>query len=144
MAEMLCTEAEGTVTVNIDQIRREGGRGQPTQAGELSVTLRPTAGVELRHSRDEVVVTEGQEVSLTVSPPVEQSWRLEIIRTEISLRWPAGDWRGDHLNISYRLHLQPDIFPLVPLFLLLPRLDDDDELELAVVPGGGSHLVDVI
>ena len=34
----------------------------------------------LRHARDEVVVTEGQEVSLTVSPPVEQSWILELGR----------------------------------------------------------------
>ena len=98
----------------------------------------------LRHARDEVVVTEGQEVSLTVSPPVEQSWILEIVRTEIGLRWPGGDWRGDHFNISYRLHLHPDILPVLPLFLLLSRLDDDDELELAVVPGGGGHLVEVI
>ena len=79
---MLCTEAEGTVTVIIDQIRRERERerDQPTQAGELAVSLRPAAGVELHHARDEVVVTEGHEVSLTVSPPVEQSWILELGR----------------------------------------------------------------
>ena len=144
---MLCTEAEGTVTVNIDQIEREREVERPTQAGEraLSLSLSPTAGVQLGEARDEVVVTEGQEVSLAVSPPVEESGVLEIVGTQVSLCWPGGDWRGDQLNISNRLHLQPDILPLRPLLLLLfPRLHDDDEPKLAVVPGRGGHLVEVV
>ena len=150
---MLWTEAEGTVTANSQEIRGEGGREgggergtKPTQAGEGAVSVSATAGVELPHSRDEVVVTEGQEVSLPVSPPVEQGGGLEVVRTELCLCWPGGDRGGDQLNISYRLHLQPHLPNLLPplLLLLLPGLHDDDEPELAVVPGGVGHLVEVV
>ena len=143
MAEILCTEAEGTVTVNRDdEIGDERERERLTQAGELAVRVSATAGLQLGEAGDEVVVTEGQEVPLPVSPPVEQSRVLEVVRTELGLCWPGGDWRGDQLDISHRLHL--DILPLLPLLLLLPRLQYDDEPELAVVPGGGGHLVEVV